>query len=200
MEDFHIILLLIYQIVPSLKKERRHSIKSFLQVKQLEKNSKFWQGVRMENEIDISTSKNDWFFMNEAQKAAENSTCLFRKTGSVLVKNNKILLSVYNRVMPEENFCQKMGCIREELGALPGEKLELCTVLHAEMNLLSLAARQGISLLEGTIYLTTFPCSICAKAVANSGVKRLVFLGDYSNQEGLLYLKSGNVQVVKLLK
>ena len=167
-------------------------------IEEIEKSSKFWQRVEFDEQIEVSNSKKDWFFMRIAQEKAKNSTCWFRKVGCILVKNDSVLLTAYNRVMPDEGFCQRMGCIREELGALPGEKLELCTVLHAEMSLLSLAARQGISSDGGTLYLTTFPCSICAKAVANSGIRRLVFLGDYSNREGLLYLFKRNIKVAKL--
>ena len=148
--------------------------------------------------IGETKSKKDLYFMKKALKEAEKSTCWFRKVGCLVVKNGKVLLSTYNKVMPDEDFCKREGCIREKLGVLPGEKLELCHVLHAEANLISLAAKKGISLEGTTMYVTSFPCSICSKAIANAGIKKLVFLGEYSNFEGLLYLKSHKVKVLRL--
>ena len=167
-------------------------------VRELSRSLKLQAKLKTKGGIKKSVSKKHRYFMRLAEKEAKKSTCWFRKTGCLVVKNGQVLLSAYNRVMPDEQFCQRTGCIRQELGALPGEKLELCVAIHAEANLISQAAKKGIPLEGATMYLTTFPCSICAKAVAISGVRQLVFRGDYSNFEGINYLKRNRVKLIRL--
>jgi deoxycytidylate deaminase len=57
--------------------------------------------------------------------------------------------------------------------------LEFGRIIHAEMSAISDAARRGISLQDGVIYVTTFPCHLCAKHIVASGIKRLVYLEPY---------------------
>jgi rfaE bifunctional protein nucleotidyltransferase chain/domain len=165
-------------------------------VQRLEMGSKICKKYK----IKKTKNKKHWQFMEIAIKEAQKSFCLFRKTGAVAVKDGKILISTHNQIMPAETFCKKQGCIREKLGVLPGQKLEICNALHSEMNLIALAAKKNISLNGATLYTTTFPCSLCAKAIANSGIKKVIFLSDYSNLDGLYYLKSRGIEVVRLEK
>jgi len=169
-------------------------------IREITKNSLFWEQTGLKGELKTQKEKEDLHFIEIAELEAKKSTCSFRKVGCLVAKNGNVILSTYNEVMPDEEFCKRAGCVREKLGVLPGEKLELCTVIHAESNLLAKAAKKGISLEGTTMYLTTFPCSICAKSIAQAGIKKMVFLGDYSNLEGLSYLKSRNVEVVKFEK
>jgi deoxycytidylate deaminase len=57
--------------------------------------------------------------------------------------------------------------------------LEFGRIIHAETSAISDAARKGIPLQHGTIYVTTFPCHLCAKHIVASGLKRLVYLEPY---------------------
>jgi dCMP deaminase len=47
------------------------------------------------------------------------------------------------------------------------------------------------------MYLNGFPCKICARLIVNSGIKKIVMRGDYSDQEGLKILKEGKVEIVR---
>ena len=147
--------------------------------------------------VVVSKRKRDQKHMKLALKQAEKSGCLFRKVGGVVVRGGRVILKSYNQVLPEEDFCKENGCIRQELGVLPGQRLEVCNAIHVEANLLAKAAKKEVGLSGTSIYLTTFPCSVCAKLLAKSGVKRLIFAGDYSNDEGLWYLVNNNVEVLK---
>lgn len=45
---------------------------------------------------------------------------------------------------------------------------------HAEMNLIAFAAREGIRTKGKTVFVTHFPCSICARVMIQAGIKRVV--------------------------
>jgi cytidine deaminase len=57
--------------------------------------------------------------------------------------------------------------------------LEFGRIIHAEMSAICDAARKGISVKDGTLFVTTFPCHICAKHIVASGIKRVVYLEPY---------------------
>lgn len=57
--------------------------------------------------------------------------------------------------------------------------LEFSRSVHAEMNLISSAARRGINLKGVTLYCTTYPCHNCAKHIVATGISRVVFLEPY---------------------
>lgn len=60
-----------------------------------------------------------------------------------------------------------------------GTRHELCRGVHAEQNAVSQAAYFGISVKGATIYTTTFPCSLCAKILINSGITDVVYEDGY---------------------
>lgn len=148
--------------------------------------------------VVVSKSRKDQEYIKLAIKQAEKSGCLFRKVGGMMVKGGRVILKSYNQVLPTQDFCQKNGCIRQKLGVLPGQRLEVCNVIHAEANLLAQATQKGVNLKGATVFLTSFPCSICAKLLACSGIKRLVFAGDYSNDEGLWYFENKKIKVFRV--
>jgi len=58
-----------------------------------------------------------------------------------------------------------------------GDKEKLCWTVHAEINTLCNAARVGVSTNRTTIYVTKFPCSQCAGALIQFGIRRVYTLG-----------------------
>lgn len=56
---------------------------------------------------------------------------------------------------------------------------EFGRAVHAEMEALLSAARQGVSVTESHLYTTTYPCHNCAKHIVGSGVRRVVFIEPY---------------------
>ncbi len=137
----------------------------------------------------------DEYFLSIAKLVATRSTCLRRNVGAVVVKNKQVLATGYNGAPSGIVHCEEVGCMREELGIPSGERHELCRALHAEQNAFLQAARHGISLDRGTLYITTQPCSICAKMIINVGIKKVVIEGSYPDEMAINFLNEAGVEL-----
>ncbi|MCD6513032.1 MAG: cytidine/deoxycytidylate deaminase family protein [Thermoplasmata archaeon] len=140
----------------------------------------------------------DEYFMEIAKIVAKRSTCTRRQVGAVIVKDNHILATGYNGVPKGFKHCDETGCLREELGVPEGERHELCRGLHAEQNAIIQAAVFGISIRGATIYVTHFPCSVCAKMLVNAEIKEIVYMEDYPDELSKEILKESNIKVRKI--
>jgi len=137
----------------------------------------------------------DEYFMSMAFLAATRSTCLRRKVGAVLVKNKHVLATGYNGPPKGMKHCDETGCLREELGIPSGERHEICRGLHAEQNAIIQAAVFGISIDESVIYVTDTPCVVCAKMLINSGVKEIIYGGDYPDDLARQMIDESNLSI-----
>lgn len=133
--------------------------------------------------------------MSIAHLVATRSTCLRRQVGAVVVKNKQVLATGYNGAPTGITHCDEVGCLREQLGVPSGERHELCRALHAEQNAFLQAARHGVGLEDAVLYITTQPCSICAKMIINVGIKKIVIQGDYPDEFALKFLEEAGVKV-----
>ena len=98
------------------------------------------------------------------------------------MKDRRILATGYNGVPSGLRHCEETGCLREQLGVPSGQRHEICRGLHAEQNAIIQAARYGIDIEESSIYITTEPCSVCAKMLINAGIKEIVFATAYPDK------------------
>lgn len=137
----------------------------------------------------------DEYFLNIAKLVATRSTCLRRKVGAVVVKNKQILATGYNGAPTGITHCDEVGCLRDKLAVPSGQRHELCRALHAEQNAFLQAARHGVSLDGGTLYVTVQPCSICAKMIINVGIKKIVIEGNYPDDFALQFLREGGIGI-----
>ncbi|MBL7150008.1 MAG: hypothetical protein ISS84_00005, partial [Candidatus Pacebacteria bacterium] len=144
-------------------------------------------------DIPISKEPSDTDKMKEAYKEAEKSSDWWRQIGAVLVKNRKIIARSYNQGVPNDNTPYQLGSIRDLFKA--GEKQDFSPTIHAEQKLISEAAKNGIQLQGTTLYLTHFPCSVCAKLIAYSGIKNLYFSEGASNLDGKKILELVGVKI-----
>lgn len=144
----------------------------------------------------------DQYFMEIAYLVATRSTCLRRDVGAVAVSgDNRILGTGYNGALPGAPHCDQVGCLREQLGIPSGQRQEICRAQHAEANVCNFAARHGVALDGAVIYVTNQPCSTCIKALATSGVKKIVYDGDYpdpfavkiAEEVGLILVRFGSL-------
>lgn len=135
-------------------------------------------------------------FMDMAKKEAGNSKCWWRQVGAVLVKNKAVVLKAFNKMMPTDDECYKIGCVRDKIE--PGKIPEMCSVAHAEAGIIAQAAKQGISLKGADLYVTHFPCSACAKLIALSGIKRVVYCRGSSVFDGAKVMESRGVEIIKI--
>jgi dCMP deaminase len=103
---------------------------------------------------------------------AAQGTCRKRRVGSLIVQNERILLSAANGTPPGMPTCLDGGCIRCANGAAfdHGMGYDLCICLHAEEAVLAKALLTGISL-KGSMLVTSYqPCFMCAKLIVASGI------------------------------
>lgn len=131
-----------------------------------------------------------------AYAEAEKSSDLWRQVGAVIVKDKEIVLKTYNTHLPSLHTPYFNGDPRGNFKK--GIHIELSTALHAEAALIAAAAKQGLSLQDTEIYVTTFPCPNCAKLIAHSGIKKLYFAEGYSMLDGEEILKAEGVEIVQV--
>jgi deoxycytidylate deaminase len=75
----------------------------------------------------------------------------------------------------------------------PDRGMRWCTALHAEERALVNAGNRDLK--DATMYSTTFPCSNCAREIAHKGVRRVVYVEPYPDEEALWYFRQNNIEV-----
>lgn len=161
--------------------------------------------------------------MAMAYAVSQRSSCIKRKVGCVIVDGSgNAISSGFNEVPGHEMPCQKkyVACHRDwlckqffdslkgEVPAVEGHEdrlkelfrgqfkiLDYCRALHAEENAIVNLARNGrsVPLDQCTLYTTTYPCRLCANKIVNIGIKRVVYLEPYPDQEAKVILKEAGV-------
>ena len=125
------------------------------------------------------------YYLNIAKQVAQRSTCFSIKGGAIIVKDDAIISTGYIGAPRKTKDCFERGeCLRRKLNIPHGERYELCRSVHSEQNAIINAARSGVSLLGGDMFLYAereegkpvnfFPCFICKKMIINAGLKRVV--------------------------
>ena len=125
------------------------------------------------------------YYLDMAEVALERSTCLRKKWGAVIVKNDEIIATGYNGAPRGRKNCIDLNyCKREEMHIPRGERYEMCRSVHAEANAIISASRRD--LLDSTIYMVGIetstgeyvaharPCAMCKRMIINAGIKNIV--------------------------
>ncbi len=143
----------------------------------------------------LSTSRPSWdeYFMMMAKLAATRSTCYSRPVGAVIVRDRRILSTGYNGAPPGTFHCtdEKKCYWRQPENQVEGiEPRELSRAIHAEMNAIAHAARQGIRIDGSSLYCTLSPCINCFKVLISAGIRHVYFehIYDFNNQAGDKFL------------
>ncbi|MEW6715052.1 MAG: dCMP deaminase family protein [Nitrospirota bacterium] len=136
----------------------------------------------------------DWdhYFIEIAKVVSSRSTCLRRKYGAVIVKDNVIISTGYNGAPRGiENCIDLNKCIRKEQNIPSGERYELCEAVHAEQNAVINAPPERMK--GATIYIAGFeenesfangkPCKLCERMIRNSQITEVVYLRNDGNLE-----------------
>ncbi|MCP4481644.1 MAG: cytidine deaminase [bacterium] len=142
----------------------------------------------------------DEYFITITKEVATRSSCLRRKVGAVLVKNNRIISTGYNGSVRNTPHCENVGCLRNKLNVAPGTRHELCRGLHAEQNALLFAANSGVTIEGSTVYCMNQPCILCAKMLVQAGIKRVVYIEDYPDDFAKEIFKESRVKLEKFQK
>jgi dCMP deaminase len=162
----------------------------------------------MKNEIKVRDQNklrwDKWYF-DICEKVSENSKCLSRKIGSILVRDKAIFSQGYNgpprgirtcdtRWEVDNNlvnaFVEKFGvkptesiikdrCPRYVLGFKSGQGLEWCVAGHGERNSLINAAREGFAVKGAIMYMNCgIPCGPCMVEIINAGISEIICTKD----------------------
>ena len=125
------------------------------------------------------------YYLDIAQTVAERATCLRRRFGSVIVKNDAIISTGYNGAPRGRANCTDLGyCLREKYSIPSGTRYELCRSVHAEANAIISASRQDM--IGASLYLVgrdaatnellpdAMSCSMCKRQIINAGIDRVI--------------------------
>lgn len=131
----------------------------------------------------MSRVSKDNYYLDIAEVVSKRSTCLRRRYGAVIVKDDSIVATGYNGSPRKEPNCCDVGtCEREVLNIPKGERYELCKAVHAEQNAMiqaNFADMNGatiyiVGLEVDDSYANPTPCKLCSKMLKNSGVKQVI--------------------------
>ena len=126
-------------------------------------------------------------YIKMARIWAENSYCVRRQVGALLVKNKMIISDGYNGTPSGfENICE------DENGKTKPY------VLHAEANAITKVAKSNNSSEGSTLYVTSSPCIECAKLIIQSGIRRVVYCDDYHSNHGIELLRRVGIETVRV--
>jgi dCMP deaminase len=126
------------------------------------------------------------YYLGIAREVARRSTCFRRSLGALIVRDDQIVSTGYVGAPRKTKDSLEHGfCLRDKLAIPHGQRYELCRSVHAEQNAIINAARAGVSLLGGDMYIfgseaeggapvNAFPCYICKKMMINSGLNRVI--------------------------
>ena len=125
------------------------------------------------------------YYLDIAQTVAERSTCLRKKYGAIIVKNDIIVSTGYNGAPRGRRNCTDLGeCMRDKLNIPRGERYEMCRSVHSEANAIIAASRE--QMLGSTLYMScvdaktgelvcdTCSCMMCKRMVINAGISRVI--------------------------
>jgi dCMP deaminase len=116
---------------------------------------------------------------------AQNSYCIRRQVGALIVKGKMIISDGYNGTPSGfENICEDEDNVTKPY------------VLHAEANAITKVAKSNNSSEDSTLYVTTSPCMECSKLIIQSGIRRVVYCNHYHKTDGLELLKRAGIELV----
>ena len=130
------------------------------------------------------TSKEN-YYLDIAQTVAERGTCLRKKYGAIIVKNDVIVSTGYvGAPRGRQNCCDLKFCLREKLNIPRGERYELCRSVHAEQNAIINASREqmigatmylcGIDAKNGEYVANSSSCQMCKRMIINAGIEKVI--------------------------
>ena len=126
-------------------------------------------------------------YLRMARIWAENSYCVRRQVGALIVKDKMIISDGYiGTPSGFENICED---------EVTGKTKPY--VLHAEANAITKVAKSANNCDGSTLYITAAPCIECSKLIIQAGIKRVVYCDDYRSEDGLNLLKRVGIECIK---
>ena len=144
----------------------------------------------------VSQNITDIRFMKRAREVAGQSSDWWRQVGALVVKFDDVLFEASNSHFPTEHSPYIDGDPRDVIPA--GKSTHLTTALHSEQAVIGEAARKGESLLGTSLYVTVFPCPMCAISIAKAGIKRVLFQKGHASLDGVETLRQAGVTIIRV--
>lgn len=116
-------------------------------------------------------------FLNIAKEISKMSKCVSFKVGALIVKENRIISTGYNGTPAGYVNCSEVFSVGFDRNTHHdfSENFEI----HAELNSILCAARNGINISGSILYSTLQPCNDCLKMICNSGIKEIFYANEY---------------------
>lgn len=150
--------------------------------------------VRENAQVETTEDYLDIWFMKQAQLLTSESSCWYRPTACLFVRGFGVIATGVSQNSWGTD-CKNLSLRPTDVSLSPGTRIMFCNAIHAEIDALAKAAKEGKSL-DGTRgYVTTCPCEECAKPMIEAGVKKVVFAAEYVDREGVRLLKSNGIKV-----
>lgn len=132
------------------------------------------------------------YYLDIAQTVATRATCLRKKYGAIIVRDDVIISTGYNGAPRGRKNCCDLGfCLRQQMNIPRGERYELCRSVHSEANAIISAPRDlmlGADLFlacidgeTGELVAGTTSCQMCKRLVINAGISRVIVREDAEN-------------------
>ncbi|MBO4439516.1 MAG: cytidine/deoxycytidylate deaminase family protein [Spirochaetaceae bacterium] len=129
------------------------------------------------------------YYLDLAEIVSQRSTCLRRRYGAVIVKNDEVIATGYVGAPRGRKNCSDIGeCIRQKMQIPRGERYELCRSVHAEVNAIISASRDkmigaslyltGLEMADGSYIKNASSCSMCKRTIINAGIETVYIRDD----------------------
>jgi len=144
-------------------------------------------------EINMRRGKTN-YYLDIAEVVAERATCLRRRYGAIIVKDDEVVATGYNGAPRGRKNCTDINrCLRQENNIASGEKYELCRSVHAETNACLSAGRKHC--IGATLYLAGLQddgyakaecCIMCKRIIINAGINKVYYRVNENDYESIL--------------
>ncbi len=135
----------------------------------------------------MEITKFDIAYLKMATEWAKLSYCERKQVGALIVKDRMIISDGYNGTPSGfENRCED------------DEGNTQWFVLHAEANAILKLARSTQSAKDATLYLTLSPCKECSKLILQAGIRKLVYVDDYKDNDGIAFLRNHGIEILQV--
>lgn len=139
------------------------------------------------------------YFMSVAHLISRRSTCERAQIGAVIVRENNILATGYNGSPSGLPHCDGPNCLIYKSIHPDGAMEENCMrTIHAEINAIAQAAKNGTSIKGADIYVTASPCLNCLKVLINVGIKTIYYDKPYKMENIMDLVALSGVRLIQV--
>ncbi|SFI85564.1 dCMP deaminase [Kaistella treverensis] len=135
----------------------------------------------------MDVTKFDLAYLEMAAVWSRLSYCKRKQVGALIVKDRMIISDGYNGTPSGfENCCEDDNGKTQWF------------VLHAEANAILKLAGSTQSAKGATLYLTLSPCKECSKLILQAGIRKVVYIDEYSDEDGIEFLKNHGIELLRV--